>query len=422
MHALRRVFLTPRALRAGIAVVAAAFLTLSALTSSLLAQEIAGVPTVRGGTWTRIPNLRDSAGRYQPRQEHSAVELNGFVYLIGGFVPIQPPPVATEDDPEPFPFVGTDEVLAYTPAASKNAVGTWRSLAGSSSFPRASYHHIMSVAHQGAIWSFGGHAGPFSPTNTIFRFTPASASAPDGSWSFVRVSDGGPCDPAVQDCLTLPGPRAAGSAVSVGDRIYVLGGVVPNVGARDPVNESIRTTATMLSLDTTAFPLRWELAPAMIEPREHFGAVSVSGRIWVFHGRNENSTHMRGAESWAPGEGSWRAEPAAPIGTSANVLAAVGSCVYSFGGEFIASNITGTLVNSQAFHIPTRTWRLVDSEIATAPLNAAGATSKHGTYGIVYVEGGVTKIMAPGGAATAWFDPMSRVHVFTPPNRCDKGK
>ncbi len=31
------------------------------------------------------------------------------------------------------------------------------------------------------------------------------------------------------------------------------------------------------------------------------------------------------------------------------------------------------------------------------------------------VENGVPKILAPGGAATAWFDPMSKVHVFTPP-------
>ena len=30
-------------------------------------------------------------------------------------------------------------------------------------------------------------------------------------------------------------------------------------------------------------------------------------------------------------------------------------------------------------------------------------------------DGEVISIMAPGGAATAWFDPMSKVHVFTPP-------
>jgi Ca2+-binding RTX toxin-like protein len=52
------------------------------------------------------------------------------------------------------------------------------------------------------------------------------------------------------------------------------------------------------------------------------------------------------------------------------------------------------------------------------PLDASGATSKHGTYGVRFIEGATIKIMAPGGAATAWFDPMSKVHVFDPPGGC----
>ncbi len=399
---------------------------LLALAGGLSAQELgdpAQVPRIQGGEWVRAPNLRDASGRLQPRQEHSAVELNGFVYLIGGFVPIQPPPQPTENDPEPFPFAGTDDVIAYTPAghpaAAPGQAGRWRSLGGPSRFPRADYHHIMSVAHQGRIWSFGGNVGGFVPTDTVYVFTPASPNAPDGSWSGIRVADGQPCDPASGECLRLPAPRAAGSAVSVGDRIYVLGGVEPNLGARDPVNESIRTTAAVLALDTTRFPLTWEVVPGMLESREHFNAVFVRDRIWAFNGRNERSTHMRGVESWAPGEAAWQREPDSPVGTSANVLAAVGDCVYSFGGEFIASNITGTVTNSQVFDVVNRVWRFVDATVSKTPLDASGATNKHGTYGIAFVENGVTKIMAPGGASTAWFDPMSRVHVFTPPPSCE---
>jgi hypothetical protein len=33
-------------------------------------------------------------------------------------------------------------------------------------------------------------------------------------------------------------------------------------------------------------------------------------------------------------------------------------------------------------------------------------------------EAGRVRIMAPGGASTARFDPMSKVDVFTPPRRC----
>jgi hypothetical protein len=76
---------------------------------------VSAYPIITGGTWVRGANLKDAQGRFQARQEHAAVVLNGFVYLIGGFVPIQPPPQPTENDPEPFAFEGTGEVLVYTP-------------------------------------------------------------------------------------------------------------------------------------------------------------------------------------------------------------------------------------------------------------------------------------------------------------------
>lgn len=379
---------------------------------------VASYPVIVGGTWARGANLKDAAGRFQARQEHAAAVLNGFVYLIGGFVPIQPPPVATENNPEPFPFRGTGEVLVYTPLghpADPPAVpGQWVSLPETSSFPLPDAHHIVAVSHQGRIWALGGHSGPFSPTAGVYVFTPASASSPAGAWQQVRASDGGPCGPGEQ-CLELPERRAAGAAVSFGDRIYLMGGVVPSLDSPDPVNQSIRTTDSVIFLDTSRFPLRWREAPSLNESREHFNAVVVDGRIWVFQGRGERSTHMRGVESMRPGHGGWRQEQDAPVGASANILAAVGNRVYSFGGEFIASNITGTLTASQVFDVTTRRWSRLQTTFATAPLDAAGADAKHGTYGVTIVEQGVPKIMAPGGASTAWFDPMSKVHVFVPP-------
>jgi len=379
--------------------------------------------TIKGGQWVRIANLKDAEGRFQARQEHSAVELNGFVYLIGGFIPAVPEPTATEEDPEPFRYTATQEVLAYIPgghpASGGAREGKWVSLDKAGWFPKANYHHIMSVAHRSQIWSIGGHNGiRFFPSDTVFVFTPKAPTDPNGTWSQIRVADGRPCNPATEQCLKLPEPRSAGTAVSLGNSIYVIGGVVFNHDTRDLVNESIRTTASVLRLDTTKFPLKWEPMPQMRERREHFNAVTYQGRIWVFHGRGEISTHMRGAESWAPGEASWRREADAPIGASANILARVGDCVYSFGGEFIASNVTGTVTDAQVFHLPSRSWRLVEPTFAKQPFDAAGATSKHGTYGLTFTENGVAKIMAPGGANLAWFSPMSRVHVFIPPASC----
>lgn len=36
-------------------------------------------PVRVGGEWSRVANLLDVENRYQARQEHSSVELNGFV-------------------------------------------------------------------------------------------------------------------------------------------------------------------------------------------------------------------------------------------------------------------------------------------------------------------------------------------------------
>lgn len=381
-------------------------------------RPISAYPLVRDGHWTRGPNLRDRAGRYQARQEHAAAVLNGFVYLIGGFVPIQPPPAPTEEVPEPFLFAGTGEVLVYTPrghAASGPAVpGEWVSLPDTSSFPAGSMHHINAVAHRGRIWAFGGHAGPFSPTSHVYVFTPRSTTDPSGHWTQIRVSDGRPCR-GDDDCLDLPQARSAGAAVSVGTRIYLLGGVVPTPHSPDPINRSIGTTASVIYLDTTEFPLTWRRAPSLHQSREHFNAVCAEGRIWVFQGRNERSTHLRGVESLSVCHGGgWRKEQDAPFGASANVLGRIGRRVYSFGGEFIASNITGTVTASQFFDLHTRTWSRLQTRTLTDPLDASGADNKHGTYGAVITENGEQRIVSPGGASTAWFDPMSKVHVFTP--------
>ena len=154
----------------------------------------------------------------------------------------------------------------------------------------------------------------------------------------------------------------------------------------------------------------------MLRRREHFNAIFAEGRVWVFKGRNETDTRMHQVESLAVGahRARWRQEQDAPFGAGANILGLIGRRVYSFGGEFVASNITGTVVASQFFDLGTRRWSRLRTTVQTAPLDASGADSKHGTYGAVIREQGRPKLLAPGGAATAWFDPMSKVHVFTP--------
>jgi hypothetical protein len=202
---------------------------------------VSAYPIITGGTWVRGANLKDAQGRFQARQEHAAVVLNGFVYLIGGFVPIQPPPQPTENNPEPFAFEGTGEVLVYTPqgqpALPPAVPGQWVSLPSRSSFPLPDMHHIVAVSHRGRIWAFGGHAGPFAPTDGVFVFTPEHPGSPVGTWSPVRVADGRPCRPGEPDlsstnstqthCVEVehqPTDRAVGGARSFHQATRKTGG------------------------------------------------------------------------------------------------------------------------------------------------------------------------------------------------------
>jgi hypothetical protein len=380
--------------------------------------SVAAFDRLSGGVWERGENLLDHEGRYQARQEHMVVELNGFVYISNGFVPIAPPPEATLENPEPDTFEPTDGMMAYVPAghpAVDDAEGQWVRL--NSRFPEPHHHHVIFAAHRGRIWAFGGHDEKFHPTDHVYVFTPQNENAPEGNWHAVD-DEGAFCDPLERDCLRLPRPLAAGFAVSFGDRIYILGGVEWDDTPADPVNAPIVATANVWVLDTAARPFDWVEAPPMHTPREHFTAVVVGGRIYALQGRNQWSPRLQAVESWAPGEVEWRPEPDAPIGASANIVGAVGSCIYAFGGEFIATTHTGTLSVSQVFHVPTNTWRILEPAFREEPYDASLADRLHGVFGAVITETGEQKIIAPGGGERAWLAPISRVHFFTPPEQC----
>lgn len=157
----------------------------------------------------------------------------------------------------------------------------------------------------------------------------------------------------------------------------------------------------------------------MNESREHFTAVVALDRIYAVRGRNEQSPRMRSVESWAPGEAAWRQEEDAPIGGSAGIVAAVNECIYAFGGEFTPFTHTGTLRASQVFHVPSGAWRTLDAEIQEEPLDAGDVLHLHGVFAALFEEDGQTKIFVAGGGDEAWGSPISKTHIFTPPQSCE---
>jgi hypothetical protein len=398
------------------------------LPSAARAQHVEDYPRLDGGEWVRGPNITGPEGQPTPRQEHAVGVLNGFLYGINGLIPTGDDEV-TANEPDAELFAWGRATTVYVPPthryARESPGRSFRHLGGASLHP-TSYHHMIATVHQGRLWTFGGHVDEFEPTDAVYVFTPASPESPEGTWSGLRVEDGEPCalpPPHLEEgggegCLRLPEARAAGAAVSVDGGIYLLGGVVDNEDPRDLTNEAIRPDERVYFLDTSELPLRWQEMPSMNEARGHFTAVVVGGRIYAIGGRTAEDTRMRGVESWALGVDAWRQEQPAPVGGSAGIVAAVGECIYSFGGEFTPLRHTGTLLVSQVFHVPSGVWRTLHSRIESSPLDATEVLQLQGVFGAVLGEAGAERIFVLGGGDQAWGSPISKTHSFTPPESC----
>jgi hypothetical protein len=386
-------------------------------------ERVEDYATMQAGEWVRGPNITTPEGEPMPRQEHAIVNLEGFIYGINGLVPVEEEVAPTADEPDPDAHEWGRATTVYVPPDHPyrdTAESEFLHLDGDALHPTA-YHHLIAAAHKGRIWTFGGHAIEFEPTDEVYVFSPGEGGLPEGSWSGIRARDGGPCDPQNpqerDECLTLPEPRAAGAAVSVNEGIYLLGGVVYDEDPRDPVNGVIRADTSVYFLDTTEYPLAWQRMPSMEHAREHFSAELIGDRIYAMRGRTADDTKMRSVESWAPGEEQWRQEQDAPIGGSAGVVASIDQCIYVFGGEFTPMTMTGTLRASQVFHAPTGTWQLLQSQIADEP-DASDALALHGVFGEVFTTKASPHIFVFGGGDEAWGAPISKTHIFTPPASC----
>ena len=107
-------------------------------------------------------------------------------------MPIRPDPDPTEEDPEPFRFTPTNEMLVYVPAghaaAEDGAAGEWRVLDRESWFPHDTYHYMMAAIHDGEIWAIGGHYGDFDPVDTLHIFRPGGEDDPNGAWRKIDAS------------------------------------------------------------------------------------------------------------------------------------------------------------------------------------------------------------------------------------------
>ena len=208
------------------------------------------------------------------RSEVAVVELDGLVYVFGGF------------------GQGETAAEAYDPKTD-----SWRELA---QIPQP-VNHAGAVTVGGLIYLVGGFDPRFRPVDSVLAYDPAS-----DSWT--RMKD-------------LPAGRGGLGAVVVGDKVLAIGGR----GARGNVGTNHAYDRTTDS---------WTSLSAMPTARDHVAAAVVDGRVYVIGGRLESFASNLGAtEVYDPASDTWY--EGAPLLTvrSGTAAATVQGRVYVFGGE-----------------------------------------------------------------------------------------
>jgi N-acetylneuraminic acid mutarotase len=274
------------------------------------------------GTWIPLAPMPTA------RQEVAVAELNGRVFVIGGF--------GEDDDP-----VATVEV--YDPAADRWETRT--------PLP-APTHHAAAAVIGGRLFVVGGYSGgrvSWTPLRTVYEYDEARSS-----WA-TRAP--------------LRQARGGLAVVALGGRLHAVGGGGDGASAAHEIYEPT--------------PDRWTDAPPMPTARDHLAAVAFQGKVWAIGGRTSfMGTQFATVEIFDPAANSWSAGPPLPTARGGLAAAVLGDRVYVFGGEaplriFSANEMWEVAGNRWIGKDPMRT-----------PRHGIGAAVVGGR---IYVPGGATQ-------------------------------
>jgi non-specific serine/threonine protein kinase len=265
------------------------------------------LPSAEAGAW------RTLATAPTPRTEVAAAAVGGRIVVSGGY--------------------RADGATLSTVEILDTASGGWEA---GPSLP-VPVNHAMSVAVDDRVYLFGGYLPENRPTDAAFVL--------DGA-EWRRLAP-------------MPSPRAAGTAVAVGGKVYVAAGVGP-AGLAD----------RMLVYDVAAD--RWTTATGPPTPREHLGGAGFGGLVYTVGGRTGGlDRNLAAFEAYDPRSDTWTRLPDLP--TPRGGLAATATCA----GRIVAIGGEGrdTFAEAEAFDIGTVTWK------ALPPL----PTPRHG-LGVVAIR------------------------------------
>jgi N-acetylneuraminic acid mutarotase len=271
------------------------------------------------------------AGMIHSRSEVTAAELDGKMYVLGGYADGNVAQTLNEEyDPE------KDMWFERAP------------------LPRGG-NHIAAVGLDGKLYAIGG-------------FSEQNANA------FADVSAYDPKTDKWVSKAPLPQPLGSMAPVVVDGVIHVFG------GAGGKTAQDRHTVAVHYIYDPKTD--QWTESKPLPYPREHFNVVELEGKLYAFGGRIENyaqnvatvfslDLHDKSA--------TWQTLPLMPIPRSGTQAAVLHGKIFVFGGE----KFGGVFNNTEMFDPVTQRW----TELTPMPIG------RHGTQAVtlgdmIFIPGG----------------------------------
>ncbi len=268
-----------------------------------------------------------------PTQETTPAQLNGKLYVAGGFK-LQNGKVSP-----------STLLQIYDPSSN-----TWSTGA---SLPRP-MHHIGFTAANGKLYLLGGYTATaesalYTPTNFAYVYNPST-----NSWRTVAP---------------LPVARGAHVALTYNGKIYLFGGV-------DVVsNGSHRTDIYDPSSNT------WSSGAPLPTVRDHVAGVVLDTLLYVIAG-GQSHGNSNDVEAYSPSTNTWLEMPRLLLARHAPAVGVINGKIYVIGGE--TNSVTDTNEGEQ-YDPATRTWVNV-TPIPLARSHIGGVVIN----GVLYVAGGST--------------------------------
>jgi N-acetylneuraminic acid mutarotase len=291
---------------------------------SLLAVTLLAVAFVAHGQgkWVKLAPFPE------PAEELLGASANGKFYVFCGLAPAWKP-------------MGL--VYEYDPASDKWTQQKPMALPS---------HHVSFTEYKGKIYAFGG-------------FVPPTSGPP----AWVPINNAWEYDPAADTWKALaPMPTKRGSpvAVTVGDKMYVIGGATTPPNQNEPSVLPTRphvTVGTVEEYDPATDT--WRSRTSMPTPRNHATAGVVNGKVYVIGGRIAAAfigvaSNTDVVEEYDPASDTWGAVRARmPSPRSAMASGVYNGKIYVTGGEGQTSVAMMTFRALEAYDPAVNRWTVL---------------------------------------------------------------